>query len=79
MKADLKLHGERKEKEASKLSMQQQSTVSCRDVQFKSVVLISSEEKSRPAKDCNGASTHLENNRSPVPAKRYICYFFLCC
>ncbi|XP_078148796.1 ubiquitin-like-specific protease 1D isoform X2 [Carex rostrata] len=70
IKADLKLHGERKENEASKLSMQQQSTVSCRDVQFKSVVVISSEEKSRPAKDCNGASTHLEDNHSSVPAKR---------
>jgi hypothetical protein len=52
--------------------MQQQSPVACRDVPFKSVVQISCGEKRRPAKNCDGSSTHVVDNSSSVPAKWYI-------
>ncbi|KAJ4789390.1 Ubiquitin-like-specific protease 1D [Rhynchospora pubera] len=68
IKNNLIMNGKRKEIQASKRI--QESTVSCRDAPFKSVVQISSGEKSGPIRGCNGASIRVEDTPFSVPSKR---------
>ncbi|KAJ1691415.1 hypothetical protein LUZ63_015570 [Rhynchospora breviuscula] len=68
IKNNLIMNGKREEKQASKRI--QESTVSCRETPFKSVVQISSGEKSGLIRSCNGASTRVEDTPSSVLSKR---------